>query len=194
MKNAFFVSASIACGKSSFINFAKNKGFESLSADEIAHKLLNENAKKIAALFADESLIKEGKIDRKKLGKRIFNSVLDKKKLEGFLHPLIKEEILKEAEILEAKNKPFFIELPLFFENDTYQGLGKSVLIYAPKETSLQRLIKRDNLSEKEALKRINSQLDIEEKKKKADFIIDNSKDLRHFEKECENFFESLKS
>ena len=67
-------------------------------------------------------------------------------------------------------------------------------MIYAPKETSLQRLIKRDNLSEKEALKRINSQLDIEEKKKKADFIIDNSKDLRHFEKECENFFESLKS
>ena len=107
MKNAFFVSASIACGKSSFINFAKNKVFESLTADEIAHKLLNENAKKIAALFADESLIKEGKIDRKKLGKHIFNSVLDKKKLEGFLHPLIKEEILKEAEILEAKNKLF---------------------------------------------------------------------------------------
>lgn len=194
MKNAFFITASIACGKSSFIKKAENLGFECISADEVAHTLLNKNALKIAALFKDENLIKEGQIDRKKLGKIVFSNALDKQKLENFLHPLIREEILKEAEILEAKNKPFFIELPLFFENDSYQGLGKSVLIYAPKQKCLERLMKRDNLSYEEALKRLNSQMDIELKRAKADFIIDNSSDFAHFESKCENFLKNLKA
>ncbi|MCV3337296.1 dephospho-CoA kinase [Campylobacter sp. IFREMER_LSEM_CL2127] len=188
MQNAYFVTSSIAGGKSSFIKIVQNLGFDTLSADVIAHELLNENANSIAKLFDNDDLIIAGKIDRKKLGTIVFNDLNAKKKLEDFLHPKIKEVILQKAQILDKKNKAFFIELPLFFENNHYQNLGKSILIYAPKELLLQRLMQRDNLDENEALKRINLQLDIEEKLKKADFVIKNTSGYENFEKNVLNF------
>ncbi|MCW0185737.1 dephospho-CoA kinase [Campylobacter lari] len=188
MQNAYFVTSSIAGGKSSFIKIVQNLGFDTLSADVIAHELLNENANSIAKLFDNNDLIIAGKIDRKKLGAIVFNDLNAKKKLEGFLHPKVKEEILQKALILDKKNKAFFIELPLFFENNHYQDLGKSILIYAPKEILLKRLIQRDNLDENEALKRINLQLDIEEKLKKADFVIKNISSYEKFEENVLNF------
>ncbi|MCV3521502.1 dephospho-CoA kinase [Campylobacter lari] len=188
MQNAYFVTSSIAGGKSSFIKIVQNLGFDTLSADVIAHELLNENANSIAKLFNDDDLIIAGKIDRKKLGAIVFNDLNAKKKLEDFLHPKIKEVILRKAQILDKKNKAFFIELPLFFENNHYQNLGKSILIYAPKELLLHRFMQRDNLDEKEALKRINLQLDIEEKLKKADFVIKNISSYENFEKNVLNF------
>ncbi|HEC1781581.1 TPA: dephospho-CoA kinase [Campylobacter lari] len=188
MQNAYFVTSSIAGGKSSFIKIVQNLGFDTLSADVIAHELLNENANSIAKLFDNDDLIIAGKIDRKKLGTIVFNDLNAKKKLEDFLHPKIKEVILRKAQILDKKNKAFFIELPLFFENNHYQNLGKSILIYAPKELLLQRLMQRDNLDKNEALKRINLQLDIEEKLKKADFVIKNTSGYENFEKNVLNF------
>ncbi|HEC1755488.1 TPA: dephospho-CoA kinase [Campylobacter lari] len=188
MQNAYFVTSSIAGGKSSFIKIVQNLGFDTLSADVIAHELLNENANSIAKLFDNDDLLIAGKIDRKKLGAIVFNNLNAKKKLEDFLHPKIKEEILQKALILDKKNKAFFIELPLFFENNHYQDLGKSILIYAPKEILLKRLMQRDNLDENEALKRINLQLDIEEKLKKADFVIKNISSYEKFEENVLNF------
>ncbi|MCV3376853.1 MULTISPECIES: dephospho-CoA kinase [unclassified Campylobacter] len=188
MQNAYFVTSSIAGGKSSFIKIVQNLGFDTLSADVIAHELLNENANSIAKLFDNDDLIIAGKIDRKKLGTIVFNDLNAKKKLEDFLHPKIKEVILQKAQILDKKNKAFFIELPLFFENNHYQNLGKSILIYVPKELLLQRLMQRDNLDKNEALKRINLQLDIEEKLKKADFVIKNTSGYENFEKNVLNF------
>ncbi|EAK0811599.1 dephospho-CoA kinase [Campylobacter lari] len=188
MQNAYFVTSSIAGGKSSFIKIVQNLGFDTLSADVIAHELLNENANSIAKLFDNDDLLIAGKIDRKKLGAIVFNDLNAKKKLEGFLHPKIREEILQKALILDKKNNAFFIELPLFFENNHYQDLGKSILIYAPKEILLKRLMQRDNLDENEALKRINLQLDIEEKLKKADFVIKNISSYEKFEENVLNF------
>lgn len=188
MQNAYFVTSSIAGGKSSFIKIVQNLGFETLSADTIAHELLNTHANSIAKMFHNDDLITTGKIDRKKLGVIVFNDLNAKKKLEDFLHPKIKEVILQKAKILDQKNKAFFIELPLFFENKHYHGLGKSILIYTPKELLLQRLMQRDNLDKNQALKRIQLQLDIEEKLKKADFVIKNNSSYMIFEENVLNF------
>ncbi|WP_139452061.1 dephospho-CoA kinase [Campylobacter armoricus] len=188
MQDAYFVTSSIAGGKSSFIKIVQNLGFDTLSADTIAHELLDKNADSIVKLFNNNDLIIAGKIDRKKLGAIVFNDLNAKKKLEDFLHPKIKEKILQKAQILEKKNKAFFIELPLFFENNHYQNLGKSILIYTPKELLLQRLMQRDGLDKNEALKRINLQLDMEEKLKKADFVIKNDSSYEKFEKNVLKF------
>lgn len=194
MKNAYFVTSSIAGGKSSFIKIVKNLGFDTLSADVIAHELLNTHANSIAKMFHNDDLITAGKIDRKKLGAIIFNDLNAKKKLENFLHPKIKEVILQKAQILDQKNKAFFIELPLFFENDHYQGLGKSILIYTPKDLLIQRLMSRENIDKSQALKRINLQMDIEDKKKFADYIVENNSSYEMFEKNVLNLLQhSLK-
>ncbi|EPE6685387.1 dephospho-CoA kinase [Campylobacter coli] len=189
MKNAFFVTASIACGKSTFIEIANSLGFKSISADSIAHEILDKYALELAQIFSKfhkKNLLKaEGKIDRKILGEIVFNNKEAKKILENFTHPKIRAQILEQMQILEQENKAFFVEIPLFFESGAYDGLGKVILIYAPKELSLKRIIQRDNLSLETAKARLDSQMNIEEKLKKADFIIKNTNSYADFRQEC---------
>ncbi|SUX13036.1 dephospho-CoA kinase [Campylobacter upsaliensis] len=192
MKNAYFVSASIACGKSSFIKIANELGFESLSADLIANEITQKNAAVLTEMFL-LNLDKEGKIDKKALANLIFKDKKAKEKLENFMHPKIREELLRKMQILEQKGRIFFVELPLFFESDFYQNLGKSVLIYAPKNVSLQRLMQRDGLDKDEALRRIKSQMDIEKKREMADFVIQNIGSYEEFRQNCVKFVKSLK-
>ncbi|EAK2502890.1 TPA: dephospho-CoA kinase [Campylobacter upsaliensis] len=192
MKNAYFVSASIACGKSSFVKIANELGFESLSADLIANEITQKNAAVLAEMFL-LNLDKEGKIDKKALANLIFKDKKAKEKLENFMHPKIREELLRKMQILEQKGRIFFVEVPLFFESDFYQNLGKSVLIYAPKNVSLQRLMQRDGLDKDEALRRIKSQMDIEKKREMADFVIQNIGSYEEFRQNCVKFIKSLK-
>lgn len=192
MKNAFFVSANIACGKSTFIKNANSMGFESLSADDISHQILEKNALFIATLLNDKGLICEGKIDRKKLALKIFNDKKAKTKLENFMHPKIRQELLKQMQNLDKKGKIFFVELPLFFESQFYKNLAPVILIYAPKELILQRLMQRDGLKQDEALKRINAQMDIEKKVPLADFVLENTGDFEDFRQNCAKFIKNL--
>ncbi|WP_297447978.1 dephospho-CoA kinase [uncultured Campylobacter sp.] len=192
MKYAYFVSASIACGKSSFIKIANELGFESLSADLIANEITQKNAAVLAEMFL-LNLDKEGKIDKKALANLIFKDKKAKEKLENFMHPKIRKELLRKMQILEQKGHIFFVEIPLFFESDFYKNLGKSVLIYAPKNVSLQRLMQRDGLDKDEALRRIKSQMDIEKKREMADFVIENIGSYEEFRQNCVKFIKSLK-
>ncbi len=132
-----------------------------------------------------------GKVDRKSLGKLIFSDEEKRNLLENILHPPIKEEILKRAEKEEKFGKPYFLEIPLFFEKKSFD-ISKILLVYAPKELQLKRVMKRDKISENEALLKISSQIDIEEKKALSTWIIDNSKDLNHLQSECEKMKETI--
>jgi dephospho-CoA kinase len=175
-KNAIVLTGGIATGKSTVANLFNLHGFLTIDADKIAHKLLDIHSDKIAELFGNQ-YIEKGKVIRKELGNLIFNNKEEKEKLEAFIHPLIKKEIVKEAALFEKNNKPYLIDIPLFFENGNYD-IDRNVVVYTPKDVQVKRLMKRDKSSEEEALSRINNQMDIEEKKKRAFYIIDNSKDL----------------
>ena len=183
-KNAIALTGGISTGKSTVCNLFKLHGFLTIDADLIAHRLLDENSDKIAIMFGDK-YVENGKVLRKELGKIIFSNEENKLKLEALLHPLIQNEIIKESKIFEEQNKPYFVDIPLFFEKMHYP-IPKSLLIYTPKDIQVQRLMKRDNIDENEAKLKISNQMDIEEKKKLADMVIDNSKDLKHLQAEVE--------
>lgn len=183
-KNAIALTGGISTGKSTVCNLFKLHGFLTIDADKIAHKLLDENSHKIATMFG-EQYVENGKVLRKELGKIIFSNEENKLKLEGLLHPLIKEEIIKESKVFEEQNKPYFVDIPLFFEKMHYP-IPKSLVIYTPKDLQIDRLMKRDNIDEAEARLKISNQIDIEEKRKLADMVIDNSKDLKHLQNEVE--------
>jgi dephospho-CoA kinase len=183
-KNAIALTGGISTGKSTVCNLFKLHGFLTIDADKIAHKLLDENSDKIIEMFGKQ-YVENGKVLRKELGKIIFSNEENKLKLEALLHPLIKEEIIKESKIFEEQNKPYFVDIPLFFEKMHYP-IPKSLVIYTPKELQIQRLMKRDNIDENEAKLKISNQMDIEEKKNLADMVIDNSKDLKHLQDEVE--------
>ena len=190
MKRVFFVTGCVASGKSTFMQIAKNSGFECISADEIAHQILALNSAKIAEFLGNSSFLEKGQINRKKLGKLVFNDNALRKKLENFMHPKIRFNIMEK---INKAQGVIFVELPLFFETKNYENLGEVIVIYAPKELCLKRLMKRNNLNEIEALKRLNAQIDIEEKRKLADIIIENSSSQGKFETKCKEFLLNLR-
>lgn len=183
-KNAIALTGGIATGKSTVCSLFSLYGFLTIDADKIAHTILDINSDKISSLFGNR-YVTDGKVNRKELGNLIFNNKTQKKRLENFIHPLIKEQIIKDAKIFEEQEKPYLIDIPLFFENNNY-NIEKSLVVYTSKDIQLQRLMSRDNSSKDEALSRINNQMDIELKKNKATFIIDNTKDLKNLQNEVE--------
>jgi dephospho-CoA kinase len=188
--NAVVLTGGIATGKSTVASLFKLHGFLTIDADKIAHKLLDLHYKDIEKLFGEE-YIKNNKVIRKKLGDLIFNDEIQKHRLEEFIHPLIKEEIIEEAKVFESQKKPYLIDIPLFFEKQNY-NIKKSIVVYTPKTIQLTRLIKRDNCSLDEAQIRINNQMDIEKKKSLATYVIDNSFDLPHLQNEVERVKKEL--
>jgi len=184
--NAIILTGSIATGKSTVASLLKLYGYTIISADEVAHKKLEEYSNEIKEMF--------GTSDRKELGKIVFNDENKRKKLENFLHPKIKEYILNESNRLEEYGVPYFLDIPLYFETGNYNEFKNVVVVYTPKDIQIQRLAKRNDISLDEAKKLVNLQMDIEEKKQKATYVIDNSKDLKHLQKEVEKFINQLKS
>jgi dephospho-CoA kinase len=189
-KHAIALTGGIATGKSTVCSLLKLHGFLTIDADKIAHKLLDIHSSTIASMFGQQ-YVKEGKVLRKELGKIIFSNEEAKLKLEAFIHPLIKEEIEKEAVIFEEQGKPYFIDIPLFFEKMHY-NIERSVVVYTPKSLQIQRLMKRDNISQEEALLKISNQMDIEKKKELATYVIDNSSSLKHLQNEVEKLKDTL--
>lgn len=183
-KYAIALTGGISTGKSTVCNLLKLHGYLTIDADKIAHKLLDEHHEEIEKLFGSQ-YVENKKVLRKKLGKIIFSNEQEKIKLEQFIHPLIAKEIEKESRIFENAKKPYFIDIPLFFEKMNYP-ISKNVVVYTPKEIQIKRLMRRDNIDEEEAKLKISNQMDIEEKKQRANFVIDNSKNLIHLQDEVE--------
>ncbi|MGW8168734.1 MAG: dephospho-CoA kinase [Sulfurovaceae bacterium] len=184
LKYAIALTGGIAVGKSSTISFMSLYGFRCIDADKIAHQIIEEQRDAIISLFGSH-VIKDEKVDRKEIGKIVFANAEMRAKLETLLHPLIYDKIMTLAAQEEKRKFPYFIDIPLFFENKRYK-IDRSLVVYAPKSEQIKRLMKRNALSEQEALLRIESQMDIEEKKRLATYVIDNSKDLKHLQQECE--------
>lgn len=134
---------------------------------------------------------KKPKISRQKLGAIVFANSAKRELLEQILHPKIKEKIYSLCEKQEVAQTPYFVDIPLFFERNDYE-ISPSVLIYAPRELQISRLMARNSLNTEAALTRINAQMDIEKKKKLADFVIENTGSLKDLEKNIESFLQNL--
>lgn len=188
---AIALTGGIATGKSTVASLLGLNGLRIIDADTIAHRILDENCVWVIERFGDE-FVKNGKVDRPMLGKVIFANPEAKKELESFLHPKIRAAIEAESEKQDRLGYPYLIDIPLFFETASYP-IKDSVVVYTPKALQLERFMKRNGFSEEESLRRIESQMDIEEKKARATWVIDNSSNLKHLQQECEQFVDKIK-
>lgn len=191
--NAYVITGSIASGKSTVVNLLKERGFSVIDADVIAHEQLEICKREIVEVFGEQILDEAGKIERKKLGAIVFNEPKKLKNLEQILHPKIKAEILSKASQLEHLGQVYFVDIPLFFEKkERYAEFKNVAVIYAPKELLLSRLMSRNALSLEDAKARVELQMDIEQKKKMAKFVIDNSNGRENLELELEKFLKQI--
>ena len=179
---AIALTGGIATGKSSIAKLFKEDGFEVIDADIIAHEVLDKEASRVAKMFGSK-MVNGGRVDREALGKVVFSDATQRKRLEALLHPLIYEQIKQEAAKLERKKRPYIVDIPLFFETNRY-AISKVLVVYAPVSLQLKRIVLRDGSSATEAQKRIEAQIDIEEKVKKASYVIENRGTLEALKEE----------
>ncbi len=187
---AIVLTGSIGTGKSSVSKIFTSFGFEIIDADKIAHQVLDGQHQEIAQLFSSD-LVKNDKVDRKALGAIVFADTVKRKVLEALLHPLIYDEIERQASEQDKLKKPYIIDIPLFFEGGRYP-IERSLVVYTTKEQQLKRLMQRDGYNTEDALKRIATQIDVEEKRKKATYIIDNTGTLEQLQEEYERVKEQI--
>ncbi|MDR2034278.1 MAG: dephospho-CoA kinase [Helicobacteraceae bacterium] len=183
MKNAIVLTGGIATGKSSALKLLKERGFSAIDADEISRERFAERSKEIEAVF--------GTLNRAEIGDHIFANPDLRAKLETILHPLIRKRIFEESDKLEALNRTYFIDIPLFFERQSEYPIERSLLIYAPRQTQIARLVANRGLSNERAIARVDSQIPVEKKRELARWTIENVKDLAHLSREIDRFLKT---
>lgn len=188
------LTGSVATGKSTVSNMIQQAGIPLVDADIAARKVVEpgtEGLKEIVAYFGEEILLADGTLDRAKLGEIIFKDKKKREKLNEITHPLVKDYMLEARErFFRAGEELVFFDIPLLFESHLESLVDQIVVVWTTPETELKRLMERNNLTKEDALRRIESQMGIDEKARKADFVIDNNESLEKTQKQVYTFIE----
>lgn len=182
------LTGSVATGKSTVSNMIQQAGIPLVDADIAARKVVEpgtDGLAEIVAYFGKGILLSDGTLNRPKLAEQIFRNKEKREKLNEITHPRVKEYMLAEQKrYFEAGEKVVFFDIPLLFESHLESLVDQIIVVWTTPETELKRLMERNNLTKKDALARINSQMGIDEKAKKADFVIDNNESLEKTQKQ----------
>lgn len=169
------ITGGIGSGKTTVCRVFELLGIPVYNADDESKKILNSDKtakESVIKLFGDSILNADGTIDRKKLGGLVFNKKEELEKLNAILHPAVGKHF---DNWVKEQNAPYCIkEAAILFESGAYKQVDKVIMIVAPLELKISRVIKRSGITKEEVLARINNQLSDEEKVKRADFIIEN--------------------
>ena len=174
------ITGGIGTGKSTVTKFIREKGYITIDADEVGHEALKE--KEIKMLVSKEfgiPLDKNGEINRKKLGKIVFADRKKLNQLNSILHPQIVKMILDKLHSL-SNIEEVFVEAAVLFEMKLDRYADYIIVTDCPDELRMDRIMKREHISRREALLRIKTQLSREEFLKRADYVINTSKSLQY--------------
>ena len=171
-------------GKSSLKTVAENLGYKVIDCDITARKAVEKGTKGLMALvntFGEDILFSDGSLNRKALAQKAFSTPQNTELLNKILLPFITELVLKECE-----GDKVLLDAPTLFESGLNAKCTATVGVLADRETRIERIKNRDNLSEVEALIRINAGKTDEFYKENSDYIIYNNGDTKEFQKEFE--------
>ena len=173
------LTGGIGSGKSTVAQWFKKQGVPVLDADKMVHQLLQADALTISNLiceFGAGILRENGEINRSKLGERIFCDEDARKRLERIVHPRVVERMIDERDALRDAGMKFCVwDVPLLFETGLEQLVDEVWVVWVPRELQILRVLARDKLSRSEVEARIAAQESLDEKRKRADVVIDNS-------------------
>lgn len=191
------LTGGIATGKSIVAEILKQLGCYIHEADHVAHQLMEPEKqawKSLVAHYGTKILNQDKTINRTALGAIIFSNKKERLFLNSLLHPLVMEEkkqIVKKLRA-EGKHKIFISVAALTVEAGLMDFFDKIVVVYCDRETQLKRLAERDNITQKEAQKKIKSQMPPEEKLKVADYIIDTNGSINQTVEQAEQIYRNL--
>lgn len=190
------LTGSVATGKSTVSKMIQKAGIPVIDADIAARKVVEPGTaglKEIINYFGADILLEDGTLNRPKLANIIFKNKEKREKLNAITHPRVKEYMLAERKrYFAAGEQVVFFDIPLLFESHLESLVDQIVVVWVTPETELKRLMRRNHLTEEEALERINSQIGIDEKAKKADLVINNDETLEKTEKQVADFIDQI--
>ena len=172
------ITGGIASGKTTVTNFLRQKGFEVVDADALVHQLQKPDGRLYQILvehFGEKVLLEDGELNRPLLASLIFSNFEEREWSKETQGKIIREELGSLRDKLAKTEDVFFMDIPLLFEQDYASWFDETWLVYVRRDTQLDRLMNRDQLSKESAETRLASQWPLEEKKKFATYILDNN-------------------
>ncbi|MFL0194746.1 dephospho-CoA kinase [Clostridium sp. WILCCON 0269] len=176
------LTGGIGSGKSTVSSMLKEEGIKIIDADIVARDVVEKHSviiDKVKSVFGERFIDSSGKLKRRELGDYIFSDIDKKNRYENIIIPFIKKEIFKKVDELGKKGERLcVIDGATLIENGFHKYTDMILLVWVSKKIQMCRVKERDKLTEMQIIDRINSQMSLEEKKKYANFVLDNSNTL----------------
>ena len=191
------LTGGIASGKSTSVSILLENGFKVIDSDMIVKNILREDEEVIRYIEREfvNQFVYNNKILKREFGNYIFTYEDERIRYENFIMDKIFNKINEEFSFHEKNHEKLCIlDAPLLIEKNLHKEMDYVVLIWVSAEEQLKRLIDRDKIDEENAIKRINSQIDIDFKKQFADFIVDNSKGKEYLRQQIHRLCVILKT
>ncbi len=192
------LTGGIGSGKSTAAATFQSLGVPVIDADEISHNLLHQGSTafdQVRQAFGETVVDENGDIDRVQLRERVFSDPRRRIELEGILHPLVREEMLRQAG--QQKGPYTILMIPLLVETGQIDLVDKIVVVEIPEHLQIQRTMGRDELSIAEVEMIMKAQADIQTRRAVADYVIDNGEDMAHLQRQVialhKQFLQSVK-
>ena len=174
----FGLTGKTGAGKSTVASKLEAMGFYVIDGDLIARNITRKGKpalKELAKEFGCDIITEDGSLDRKKLASRAFKDKESTARLNDITHPIIKDEFIKELQKAEIEGyKASVIDAAALLESSCKDLCEKIIVVTAPEEIRLQRILSRDNITEEQALTRMRAQFPDEYYNEKADILIRN--------------------
>ena len=194
------LTGGIGTGKSTVSRKLRERGYPVIDLDVISREVIeypeviNELVRNfgIEILESQNNISGKKSISRNKLRQTVFKEEKKVSVLNSIMHPPIVEEMRRQIEELRKSYKTVVVEVQLLFEAKLEKEFDIIVLVYADKKTQLERVLKRDGRSEGEVQQIINAQIDMTEKRRVSNYIIENNGDSEMLDLEIEKFIKKL--
>ena len=192
------LTGSIAVGKSFVCEVFEELGCFVLDADQTARQVVRPNTKGLRLIvdeFGEDILRSDGELDRKKLGGIVFADESKRQLLNSIVHPLVQESQDKWLRNKEKEDPGgvAIVDAALMIESEGHSRFEKLIVVWCDSDIQLRRLMLRDKLNKKEAVKRINAQMSQDEKKEYADFLIETSKGFEDTKGQVKKVYQQLR-
>ena len=192
------LTGGIASGKSTVAAILRRLGASIVNADELSREVVQPGQdawNEITKSFGSDILQEDMTLDRKKLRKIVFDNPEARKKLEAIIHPRVRALAEKRISELAASGSSVIVyEVPLLFEAQIHLWLRPVVLVACDIETQTKRLLERDHLTELEAQQHIAAQMSLAEKRKLADYVIENDTTLEELEQQVRAVLQKIQA
>jgi dephospho-CoA kinase len=192
------LTGGIASGKSTVAAILRRLGASVINADKLAREVVEpeqEAWKEIVATFGVDILHEDKTLDRRKLRKIVFENPEARKKLEAIIHPRVRALAERRIrELASAGSSVIVYEVPLLFEAQIHLWLRPVILVACDTETQKKRLLERDHVTELEAQQHLDAQMSLEEKRKLADYVIENDGNLKELEEKVRAVLQQIQA